>query len=165
MNDWKIDAAGLALALELDRVPLREATDWPDAMILQQERPDYRLIELSLARTVDVAVEHLNALSAGVGPHDRVLAFFDRVLPLNDLEPQEADGMIVYLTRVLDECEDDEASNLSSCLSYHDDAIEMAVAGIYGSPTACVQQFIEDITALVSEWRSNGRDHRKAFET
>lgn len=157
-EDWRIEAAGLALALEMGRASLSEAVSWADALIVRQDEPDDRLIELSLARTLNDAIGHLNAVARDVGLDDRVMAFLDRLLPLERIEPGDADDLAFRLARLYDG--EGADSKIGTCLHHHDDALHMAIEGAYGSLDACARRLLDDVDALLAEWRAGVMDGR-----
>lgn len=138
----EIEAGELALALSWEQAELSEAIGWADGYIALAETPDDRLTRISLARSVSQALEPLNSLSKDVDYWLIIARFVERIAYRSDIQAKEALQLSKLLFHLAVR---PDAPQYLAPFHSHWDELSLAIDGVYGDVSACLDSFISDL--------------------
>lgn len=140
-------ARELALALEWGLVDLAYVAQWADQKILDGEDVDASILSVSLSNDTKSALSGLNSLAKGSPFWPPVMFVVKRILEIDDLSPRHASKLArhLYFLGIRD-----DAPSIYGSMMHHWDSIDLAIDGVFGTPENATNEFLRDVSALVS---------------
>jgi hypothetical protein len=150
VTDRKLQAEIIRRGIELGLYSPAEAVRWSDQAIAAEERPDYALIELSLARHPQEILRHLVSFAEQAEPALVLQGLFRKMLRSLNGDDSVAEQLARTLFRLAHDAEWSPSGLDENDAYFIDDAFDLAASGTWGTRAEAVRElrtFLEEHAA------------------